>query len=72
MSRRNHLEHADRLSAASDVLGMLGSLFSAIGKLEGTDAIDLAKVGGYLADDWANALDVDAERLRQQVAGGAQ
>lgn len=72
MSRPKHLEQAERLSAASDVLGMLYTLFSAIGKLDGHDAAGLAKVGCYLADDWANALDVDAEKLRQQVAGGAQ
>lgn len=59
----------DQLEAASDVLTKLSGLFAAIGKLGNNDTAALAVVGEYLADDWANLLDVSAETYSSKLAG---
>lgn len=58
---------ADRLDAASNVMQMLSALFSAIEKLPPAHSVALSRVGHYLAQDWANALDVDSDRLPCRV-----
>ncbi|MFZ3205742.1 MAG: hypothetical protein WA161_17935 [Pseudomonas sp.] len=62
------LECAERLSAASDVMEMLSGLFTAIGKLDQANAHAVARAGRYIAEDWANTLDADAEQLRIEAA----
>jgi hypothetical protein len=64
-----------QLSAGSDALSILSGLFIAISSLDKADAAAVARAGRYIADDFANMLDVDAENLRIEVGrmlGGAQ
>lgn len=57
-----------QLAGASDVLAMLGGLFIAIGDLDKANANAVARAGRYIAEDWANMLDADAEKLRIEAA----
>lgn len=55
-------------SGASDALAILTGLFSAIPKLDQVNAAAVARAGRYIAEDWANMLDVDAEQLRIEAS----
>ncbi|MEA1606886.1 hypothetical protein [Pseudomonas spirodelae] len=64
-----------QLNAGSDALAILSGLFTAMRSLDKADADAVARAGRYIADDFANMLDVDAENLRieaARMAGGAQ
>ncbi|MFI8480150.1 hypothetical protein ACIGCM_20265 [Pseudomonas sp. NPDC078700] len=56
------------LTGASDALAILTGLFSAISKLDQVNAAAVARAGRYIAEDWANMLDVDAEQLRAEAS----
>jgi len=57
---------AEALKCHSDVLSQLGAIFLAIKK--GAGRIDeLAGAGHYLADDFANLADCQAEEFRNEV-----
>jgi hypothetical protein len=43
-------------------------LFTAIDDLDAANARAVARAGRYIAEDWANTLDVDAEHLRIEAA----
>lgn len=57
-----------QLNGASDTMAILSGLFAAIGSLDKADAAAVARAGRYIADDFANMLDVDAEKLRIEAA----
>ncbi|MNG18051.1 hypothetical protein D3C84_1020800 [compost metagenome] len=57
-----------KLAGASDILAMLSGLFIAIDALDQANAHAVARAGRYIAEDWANMLDVDAEKLRIEAA----
>jgi len=57
-----------KLAGASDILAMLSGLFIAIGDLDQASAHAVARAGRHIAEDWANILDVDAEKLRIEAA----
>ncbi|MDP3845528.1 MAG: hypothetical protein Q8R10_03785 [Pseudomonas sp.] len=61
----------DRLEAAHDGLVMLRGLFTAIGKLGNEETVALAMVGKYIAEDWANMLDVDIEGFSSRLTQAA-
>ena len=56
------------MSGASDAMAILSGLFAAIRSLDPADAAAVARAGRYIADDFANMLDVDAEQLRIEAA----
>jgi hypothetical protein len=57
-----------KLAGASDILTILSGLFTAIDDLDAANARAVARAGRYIAEDWANTLDVDAEHLRIEAA----
>jgi hypothetical protein len=60
-----------QLEGAHDVLAKLSGLFAAIGKLGNDDTAALASIGKYIADDWANLLDVDIEGFNSRLTQAA-
>ena len=61
-----------KLAGASDILAMLSGLFIAIDSLDQADAHAVARAGRFIAEDWSNMLDVDAEKLRLEAASMAK
>ena len=64
-----------QLNAGSDALAILSGLFTAMRSLDKADADAVARAGHYIAYNFANMLDVDAENLRIEagrLAGGSQ
>lgn len=57
-----------QLNGASDAMAILSGLFLAICSLDQANAAAVARAGRYIADDFANMLDIDAENLRIQAA----
>lgn len=57
-----------QLNGASDAMAMLSGLFTAMCSLDPADAAAVARAGRYIADDFANMLDVNAENWRIEAA----
>ena len=59
----------DQLVLASSVINQLSNLFDIICRNPDNHfSIEvLADIGRYLADDWGNSFDVDAEKLKEEV-----
>lgn len=66
--RQTMLDCEAQLSGASDAMAILSGLFTAMRSLDPADAAAVARAGRYIADDFANMLDVDAEQLRIEAA----
>lgn len=66
--RQTMLDCEAQLNGVYDAIAMLSGLFIAIGSLDKADAAAVARAGRYIADDLANMLDVDAEKLRIEAA----
>lgn len=66
--RQTMLDCEAQLNGASDAMAILSGLFTAMHSLDKSDADAVARAGRYIADDFANMLDVDAEKLRIEAA----
>jgi hypothetical protein len=64
---RERLQHAAAtMKDVSDILWQLGALFGAIAKEKPNSAMQqLADLGRFVADDWANTVDLVREEVQE-------